>query len=247
MTPELKNNLITDKASQRARIDAKRSTVLAWLAGEGYTTPGMLGEVLGLQRNAVYKTIEAMQRDGLVARDEVHWLGAKVRLITLTPHGAAMAAEPGEEVWAYETGRVAPSTIAHTMAVQQARLQAKKAGWTEWTPDRQCHRLAGADAWLKVPDAVVKSPAGDLVAIELERTIKTKKRYEAIMAAYLQMVRKGTVARVLYLCPDPKVTPRVQAIFRGIESVPVGGQRVPLTEQHQARFSFFNLEGWPHG
>lgn len=104
MTIELKNNLITDKAAQRARIEAKRERVLSWLSGEGYTTPGMLSEVLGLQRNAVYKTVEAMERDGLVSRDEVAWMGARVRLVTLTPHGAAMAAEPGQDVWAYETG-----------------------------------------------------------------------------------------------------------------------------------------------
>lgn len=133
------------------------------------------------------------------------------------------------------------------MDVQRARLQAERAGWGEWTPDRQCHRLAASEAWLKAPDAVVRSPGGELVAIELERTIKTKKRYEAIMAAYLQMIKKGTVARVVYLCPDQKVTPRVEAIYRSFETVPVAGQRVAINEQHQARFTFNNLEGWPHG
>ena len=242
------SNLIQNRAAQRERIEEKRSAVLSWLAGESFTSPATLEKVLGLERNATYKTIQSMVRDGLVARHTIAHHGGRLHLVALTVHGSGMCIDPsnpGQEVRYYEQGRVAASSIAHQLDVQTARLKAENAGWTRWVPDQRCRQMASDRGWLKVPDAVAIDQAGELVAVEIERTIKSRKRYEAVISEYLQMVRQGHVSRVDYVTPDAAVAPRLRAIFSSINSVLVKGERVQLSAHHHERFNFYSLKEWP--
>ena len=106
--------------------------------------------------------------------------------------------------------------------------------------------------WLKAPDAVATNPKGLRVAIEIERTIKSRKRYEKIIGLYLQMIRAGLIKRVDYVTPDPAVAPRLAAVIRSLQTVLVGpeqgpSQRVSITDAHRERFNFYSLEDWPNG
>lgn len=245
------SNLITNKAAQRERIAAKRKKVLDWLAVEGFSTVAMLAKVLEVQHNAAYKTCKAMEAEGLVAPDAVQWLGHTVNLVTLTAHGAMMHAEPGQDFDYHQRGKVAASTVAHAMDIQTARLAAIRAGWTDWQSDhRNQIKASKDDRWLKVPDALAKTPEGELIAIEIERTSKTTKRYQDIIGAYLQLISKGMFSRVVYVSPTPGLAARLQALFARLDSftaVNKQGQleRFPLTDSRRSYFSFQDLEGWP--
>lgn len=131
-------------------------------------------------------------------------------------------------------------TIQHYLDTQRARLAAEHAGWTAWIPG---NRLAKNIK--KRPDAVATHPSGHRVAIEIERSIKTIKRYEAIFAAYLQMIKAGDYAMVHYVCPDATFAPRLSRLFQLIQAVPVVGERVPITDKHRARFPVYALQNWP--
>ena len=85
---------------------------------------------------------------------------------------------------------------------------------------------------------------GQSVAVELERTIKTPKRYAAIMSAYLQAIKRGDYARVDYVCPSVDLAARLQRIIHGIKAIPVKKERVPLKAQHYRVFRFTDYEGW---
>lgn len=245
------NMLIIDKPKQLARIEEKRRTVLRWLASEGYSTEKVLGELLGLQRNAIYKTIKGMERDGLIQRHELRSLMGKLAVLVGTPHGIAMGKDAvASEDWrdVESIGRIAVSSIAHGLDVQTVRVKAIKVGWADWISDRKAHKLSAEDGWLKIPDSIAVSPDGEVIAIEVERTIKTRKRYEAIISAYLQMIKKGKIASVVYVCPDADVAPRLSRIFESIDAVPVAGNRVSINDEHRAKFIFTSLERWPnHG
>jgi hypothetical protein len=243
-----KHHLITNHADRSTRIEAKRAAVLGFLAYEGYTTAPVLELLLGLQRNAVYRTLKAMERDGLVRGQSVASLGGPVTVWGLTPHGAIARLDPEAEDFNptyFEPGRVSPLTVMHTIDVQRARLFLTAQGWTDWKTDRQLHEVAKAQpkTWLKVPDGFGIAPDGARVALEVERTFKTIKRYEAVMASYLQMVRAGTIDRVQYLCPTKTEVnaARMQRVFQSIKAVPVAGQRVELRPDHYARFSFQDI------
>ena len=245
------SHLITNKAAQRERIAEKRKKVLDWLAVEGFATVAMLAKVLDVQHNAAYKTCKAMEADGLVAPDSIQWMGHTVNLVTLTAHGAMMHAEPGEDYDYHQRGKVAASTVAHAMDIQTARLAALRAGWTDWQSDhRNQIKASKDDRWLKVPDALATTPEGELVAIEIERTSKTTKRYQDIIGAYLQLIHKGIFFFFLYVSPTPGLAARLQALFARLDSFTAVNQhgqieRIPLTDSRRSYFSFQDLEGWP--
>lgn len=245
-------HLITNKAVQRQRIAEKRQKALDWLAVEGFTTVAMLAKVLGVQHNAAYKTAKAMETEGLVSSDSVQWMGHTVSLITLTAHGAMMHAEPGADFDYHQKGKVAASTVAHAMDVQEARLAAVNAGWTQWESDHRNQINASKDTrWLKVPDALATTPEGERVAIEIERTSKTLKRYQDIVGVYLQLIQKGFFSRVIYISPTEGMAARMGALFARMDSFTAVDEkgrieRYPFTESQHRYFSFHDLKGWPH-
>ena len=235
--------LMADKAEQRVRVEEKRTKILNFLATEGFSSTELLSEVLGMQGHGAHTCLKALERD-LYVRCERLPTGARLLTIWgLTPHGVGMMAdfENGQVVNYFEPSRVSPWTIQHSLAVQKLRLQLEAKGWTGWRSDRQCRAEAVEGKWLKVPDALAVNPQGELVAIEVERTVKTLKLYPEIMAAYLQMARAGRLLKVNYFCCAPLSADRMQNIFSSIHTIKINGQAVPLSQQHHRLFEFFNF------
>ena len=239
--------LIPSRAIQTGRIEEKRDKILNWLAEETFTTSKVLERLLGLKKNAVHKTLIAMQRVGMVDVHEVSYLDMRFRFIALTSHGAALVGRVGTH---YQPGRIAESIIAHQLDVQMVRMQAEEIGWTGWICERALRVAAEQEKrttteperlWLKVPDAVGSPPGQGAVAIEIERTIKTLKTYEVIVGQYLQMVKRGAVERVVYLTRTERIADALGATFNRIQTVPIGGKRFELSPEHHARFSFYAM------
>lgn len=238
------SNLIQDKVLQRQRTANKRAKVLAWLRGEIYTTADVAATLLDIQRPAAWKTLSAMARDGLVRSERLPGGSSIIAVWGLTPHGAVAAREPGRDDFAdlpyFETGRVSPFTIHHALATQRLRLALEAEGWADWQSEKECRRRGTAEGWLKVPDALARDPAGQRVALEVERSFKTAKRYADVLSAYLRMVKQGQIDRIAYHCP-PGMARHLQELFHSIDSVMFQGQRVGITSEHHARFSFQDL------
>lgn len=256
-TPPDTSHFISDKEAQKARVADKRQRVLSWLSSESYSTSEILQMLLGLSRPQAYQTLKKMERDGLVRLETVErGLQGKNTIWVITPHGATMAADPDAErfeVDYYEAGRVSPLTITHSIDCQRARLAAAASGWREWVSEKQCRSRAAAEEpdmskrvkWVKVPDAIATDPAGAIVAVELERTAKTPKRYAGIVAEYLQMMHAQVIHRVDYVCPDPVLVPRLARIFQEVKTVKIKGQDVQITPAILSRFRFTALANWP--
>ena len=185
-----------------ARQNAKRGLVLRFLREELWSTASVLGEVIGIRaRQAVHRSLQQLENAGLLRRHTYTIFGHPLTIWGITAHGQACAFDPATEepVSAYfEPSRVSGLTIAHAVALQKLRVAAERAGWKDW---KNGDRL-GAVRDGKRPDAIAVSPEGIRTAIECERTMKTTKRYEVILAHYLQSLRRGQLARVVWLCPD---------------------------------------------
>jgi len=241
------------KSAQAQVIERKQERVLQWLADEVFTSQRVLQDVLGLQRNAVRKTVDAMLKARLVDVHEVSYLDFSFRVVVLTPHGAALAGRPGEH---FEQGRIAESSIAHALDLQRVRVQLEQQGWTGWKAERALRKLAEAEVrskvpdderlWPKVPDAVAVAPKSGLtVAIEIERTIKTLKTYELIVGAYSLMFERQAVSQVLYLTRTDREAKALEMTFDRIKDVvvPEGKKRVryEFEQGDRERFSFKSL------
>ena len=83
------------------------------------------------------------------------------------------------------------------------------------------------------------------MAIEIERTIKTRKRYQAIIREHLTQIRQGGWQVVFYLTPDGMAA-RLKKVFDSIDHVVFDGQRVAIEDAHRKRFRFLDLSAWPN-
>lgn len=106
----------------------------------------------------------------------------------------------------------------------------------------------------KLPDAEAISPDGESVAIEVEREIKTDRRYEAVIGAYVSQIKGNQRwGRVDYLCPDASFAARLARVFGRLSQLRLEGKqgqetkKGALTQVHLDRFRFYAAECWPEG
>ena len=167
----------------------------------------------------------------------------RLSLWGITPQGLAFSWSNDEAMESrryFEPSKISITNIHHELDVQRVRLSAERSGWSNWIPGHQLPMNIK-----KRPDAVATDPNGQTIAIEVERSIKTLKRYESIIAIYLQAIKKGEYAMVHYICPHADFAPRLKRVFAMIKAVPVAGERVPITDRHLTRFPVFDLANWP--
>lgn len=241
-------NLLAAPADRRARSAQKVGAVLRFLRQEIWSSQDILGSVMGVEsRTAAHKNLARMEDEGLLRRHKVEGLGGgAITLWGITSHGQALAFDPATEAPVasyFEPNRVAEITIRHALDLQRLRMQGERAGWRDWTNgDRLPELLKGG----KRPDAMATSPAGLKTAIEIERTIKTSKRYEQILASYLMALKSEQVHQVVWLSPTDDLALRLRAIVLGIRSVTIQKQRFAVDPQkHHGRLSFLGYRQWP--
>jgi len=224
---------------RQARAQAKKDIILGFLAsGEVYTSVVVASQVMAASPSAAERTLTSLVRDGAL-KFESHMVGSrKMHLYGITPHGLALMDRFDRPY--FQLGRTNSAYIPHHLETQRARLAAEEAGWTDWTPGKLLH----SQGLKKIPDAIATSPAGVRVAIEIERHIKTPKRYEEIISAHLQSISKKLWREVHYLTPDG-LARRVEKAFESVKSVPVNGDKIQLEQAHRDRFCFYELNAWP--
>lgn len=234
-------------AARDARSKAKLRAALRWLRDETWSTAEVLGKVMGLNaRQGAYQSLAKMERDGyLASMDMPIFKKSKQRIFGITAHGLAYAYDLDEPIVSrptFEPSKVRLTTLQHEIDIQLLRFQAELAGWKNWTPGGRLGVSIGGD---KRPDAVATNPSQEVVAIEIERTVKTSKRYEVLLSQYLQAVAKGRYAQIVWLCPSAELAARLQRIILGITSVSVGGHRIALEDRHYQLLSFLDYSQWP--
>ena len=240
--------------ARKERAQEKREQVLAWLLIETWSVFSVLQQLLRLSYATTHALMKGMEREGLT-RSRALFVPAgngvrRMILHGLTPHGAAVVqqADARKSVSAWEPSKVSPSHVMHQILTQEAHLRALKNGWTQWRPTRALTDLGLA----KLPDADALSPDGHRVAIEVERFLKTPKRYEAILGAYIFEMKNGHWDRVDYLCPDAGFAMRLASAFGRLERLRLERPKqitrsAAVEPAHLERFRFYVQDDWPEG
>ena len=239
--PRMSASAIADRSAE------KRRAILAFLAsGELCTSVDIVQMLLGdCDRKAASRTLHALQRVGLVVSEKINVLVPT--LWGITAEGLAFTQE--SDVQAFRPGRMKPAFIAHRLELQRARLRAERQGWGYWIPT--CRMMPapsmrrGSKARKeKIPDALVKSPRGTSVAVEVELTAKSVSRYQEIIGRHMQMIEEGKYDLAHYLVPDGRQDVLARK-FAGIASIRVRGQLVPFDDKYRKRLACFSLSDWP--
>lgn len=233
-------NIFEDRKAEKEKI------LLTFLKDEGFSTAKILGELLGVTRTATFRTLKSLERRGILKQAEVPYeIGKGTPSIWgLTPTGAFLATEDGRYKH-FDPNRVSEITIKHELAVQRARVKVIRLGWGGCIGGRDLRKKGFTErsTWPQIPDFFAVSPKGRKVAIEVERTIKTPKRYEVIFDHYCQMLADKTVQEVVYICPKDKAL-RLKRFFLTIETMTVDGKTHSFSDSFRKRFHFVTYEEW---
>lgn len=233
-------------AEQKAeRTAAKRGAVLAFLAsGEVWTTVAIAAELMQASTRRAAAALDAMERDGLLSSEIIRHGGRSPRVYGITAHGCAVA--DAFDSPTFERGRINPAYMAHHIDGQTARLAAEAAGWTKWQPERVMRIRALAEGWKKIPDAISRNTAGDLVAIEIERNCKTPKRYAELIISYIREIQAKRYKYVVFICPDGVETLVERSMLR-VTHVKIDGEYIEIKPEHRARFKYVSFSVWKEG
>jgi len=241
-------NLMPDPLVRSSRRVEKHNLVKRFLRQHIWSSQAVLQKVMGLEsRQAAHKTLSQMEIIGLVRSHQFNALGGDITLWGITPHGQVMAFDPENEspYSAYfEPSRVSEQAIRHQLDLHNLRLEAEACGWSNWTDG---DRLGVLEKSAKRPDALVKDLQGLKLAIEVERTFKTIRRYESILVSYLKMLRAGQISKVVWVSPTQDISDRLKKLITGIKFVIVAGQKVQIDPlKHHANLHFCSYADWPN-
>lgn len=192
---------------------------------------------------ATYQLLKRMQTNRLITSAIIELpANNRVRLYGITEKGLDYAFDLNEKVTStrfFEPSKVSPSTLQHEIDIQKAHTSAVSYGWRDWTNGSHLGKRCSN---MKIPDATALSPAGIKVCIEIEREIKSSRRYRDIIASHLSARKQGQWSHVVYLCPSKDMAKRLERKLRSLKYLLWNGSRIALTEAHFEHFTFDSYE-----
>ncbi|AUQ24932.1 hypothetical protein HJ580_07470 [Dickeya zeae] len=115
---------------------------------------------------------------------------------------------------------------------QAARLILEKKGATGWINGDRSTFLSQCQVKHR-PDGLITFPDGQVIAVETERRLKTKARYQSIIASHLLARTHKHWMYVFYIVPDPQKKRALELLFASIKHVIVNHQPIPLEVRHR--------------
>lgn len=207
--------IIKDPQARKERANEKRRLFLRFLRDEVFTTIQVAAVVMRCGLRAAQQTVAGMEKAGLVRRHTVRILEClpETSIIGITHHGQAMAFVPEKEVpmeRVFEPSKYSMVGLQHRLDLQCIRVSLLENDCViGWTPGELLETSKGGQR----PDALAELASGKYIAVEVERTLKSQKRYRSIAQGHFGSFMAGGWSGVVYVCPDKLTAKRVQAMF----------------------------------
>ena len=237
---------------RKERTAAKRKAILRLLRDEIYTTREVIQELLALAPTPAKMTLSAMARDGLLRMEQVQCSnGWRPYLWGITSEGQGAAfdvatEQPSDRI--FEPGRVGLTVLRHTIAIQLCHIRAERSGWTHWQAG---DKLGVWEKGEGRPDAIATTPDNERIALEVELTLKTTKRYESVLWDRLRQLKSGNFERICWVTDGVDRARRLESIIKNITGFTRehAGQRHHVMIDpavHHPRMIFISLAEWPN-
>jgi DNA-binding PadR family transcriptional regulator len=177
-------------------------TVISFLSSEPFITAEIATLLFGFSSpKSVYKVLnQLIKKEILLKRDICTGLGkSPVRIFSLTHYGKAMAEEVMGMTIKQQSSKISETMIPHTIDVQKVKVILTKRKYSNRIGENQIPPSIQSSLNHR-PDAIVTHPNGRVVAFEMERTLKSTKRYQSILAGFYNAIQKDDIQGVLYVC-----------------------------------------------
>lgn len=120
----------------------------------------------------------------------------------ITSDGLAVVLTPDDKIFParFEPSKITGWTLEHHLDNQAARLILEKKGASGWINGDRATFISQYQVKHR-PDGLLTLPDGKVIAIETERRLKTRARYQSIMASHLLARTRKQWIYVFMLCP----------------------------------------------
>lgn len=240
--------LLSTTAERRDRNREKIRILLNFLKEETYSDYSRLKFLFGFKHHkSLYTLLDKVTKMGLIQKHVIESHTMKLAIWGITNDGLAVVLTPEDETLParFEPYRLTGWTLDHHLDNQLARLILEKKGATGWiNGDRQ--NFLSRYKTKHRPDGLITLPDGKVVAIETERRLKTKARYQSIMASHLIARTEKHWSYVFYVVPDEQKKRALMMHFDSIKHVIVNGNPAELEARHRNIFRFYTLDELHH-
>ena len=233
------NQLLTP-VERKERIKEERNLILKFLRYETYTHIEIVKILINVSSvQAAHQTLNKMIRDKLIKKAQIDVsYGRSISLFGITNNGLAHAFDLDEKFEnrpTFQPSKVKSTMLQHKVQVQMFIVKSIEYGYSN-VINADLLNLRKSEC--KVPD-LTANMKGRVIAVEIELTIKSRKRYADIVVSHLLSIKNGQWDEVHYIVPTNDFKSRLERVFKSIKSVPYKNKKIELTDQHLCKFKFF--------
>ena len=223
--------------TQRSQRQAeKRAKILDLARRFGWLDAQAGAELLQITRTAAGRTLASLVSEGLLYAHEVPGPPRRV-WYSITETGMAEAYYLSNlqlpAVLPVGRWKIAVQNYQHEQTILLFAVRAEAGGASARLP-----KAGASKAAQKEPDLLIDS-GGKTYAIEIEREVKSQRRYREIVASHWLAMERGKYDAVMYLTSTKALRDRLGRVVRSTySSIKLGGRERALTPDEQKRIKF---------
>ncbi|MCL6336533.1 molybdopterin-guanine dinucleotide biosynthesis protein MobC [Pectobacterium carotovorum subsp. carotovorum] len=239
--------LIHNVAERNEAAKRRMRALLYFLKEETFSDFQTLKRVVGYKgkhNHAMYKLLNKAVAMGLLIKHEYPVLTGKKSLWGLTMQGLAMVVSANDKVFPayFEPGKLKHSTLEHRLLNQRVRIALEEKGGTGWLNGDRREFMSRYPGFRHRPDGIITLNSGAIVAVETERSMKTRARYISIVNSHLAASDAGRWHYAMYVMQNNKNKIALIRLFDSIRTVVRNNVPVPFDAKNREMFVFRTLD-----
>jgi hypothetical protein len=239
--------LIHDVVKRKEAAATKLFLLLNFLKEETYSDFTILRKVLGFSPNAhspLYKVLNRAVDERLLIKHEIPNFKRKLTIWGITMQGLAKVVLPEDKTFPhyFEPAKLKYWSMEHRLLNQRVRVALEAKGGSQWLNGDRGEFNARYRGIKHRPDGVITLSNGAIIAIETERTMKTRARYINIINSHLAASDASHWHYTMYVLPDEKNKQAIIKLFEGIKTVIRHNVPVPFDAKNREMFLFRTID-----
>ena len=235
--------LIHNVAERNEAANRRMEALLSFLKEETFSDFLTLKKVVGYKgrhNHAMYNLLNKAVALGFLSKHEYPVLTGKKALWGITMPGLARVVNADDPVFPayFEPGKLRHRTLEHRLLNQRVRLALEEKGGTGWLNGDRGAFIARYPGVRHRPDGIITLSSGAIIAVETERSLKTRARYITIINSHLAASDAGCWHYAMYGMPDDKTRVSLGRLFDSIRTVMRNSVPVPFDAKNREMFLF---------